>query len=162
MIIRHSYILSLSPNHYTTHHTSLSSTTTLYYTIPTTTATPEPVNNCTVENVSSTSASVRCQAGWDGGLAQTFTLSVTPAASASKSGTREDDGRKEAAPRVLANTSTAPKPEFFLTGLEPGTKYVLTIMGVNKKGESEPMRLAIFTLKDVAEKRTSPGEVNYC
>ncbi|XP_050702989.1 serine/arginine repetitive matrix protein 2-like [Eriocheir sinensis] len=120
-------------------------------------ATPEPVNNCTVENVSSTSASVRCQAGWDGGLAQTFTLSVTPAASASKPGTREDDGRKEAAPRVLANTSTAPKPEFFLTGLEPGTKYVLTIMGVNKKGESEPMHLAIFTLKDVAEKRTSQG-----
>ncbi|XP_045132092.1 uncharacterized protein LOC123516607 isoform X3 [Portunus trituberculatus] len=121
-------------------------------------STPEPVNNCTVQNVSSTSASVRCQAGWDGGLAQTFTLSVTPArASAPNSGTRDDEGKKEAAPRVLANTSTSPKPEFYLTGLEPGTKYVLTIMGVNKKGESEPMRLAIFTLKDVAEKRTSPG-----
>ncbi|XP_071532986.1 uncharacterized protein [Panulirus ornatus] len=113
---------------------------------------PEPVNNCTVENVTSTGASVRCLAGWDGGLAQTFTLSVTP--SRPHSGTRD---KKKEAPRVLANTSTSPKPEFSLTGLEPGTEYILTIMGVNKKGESEPIKLAIFTLKDVAEKRTSPG-----
>ncbi|XP_037776964.1 nephrin-like [Penaeus monodon] len=115
-------------------------------------ASPEPVNNCTVENVSSTGASIRCLAGWNGGLDQTFTLSVTHA----RAHTRAHD-RKEA-PRVLANTSTSPKPEFTLSGLEPGTEYVLTIMGVNKKGQSEPVRMAIFTLKDVAEKRTSPGE----
>nr|XP_045606657.1 uncharacterized protein LOC123763553 [Procambarus clarkii] len=114
---------------------------------------PDPVNNCTVDNVTSTGASVRCLAGWDGGLAQTFTLSVAHA----RAHTSAHDRRKEAAPRVLANTSTSPKPEFTLTGLEPGTEYVLTIMGVNKKGEGEPMRMAIFTLKDVAEKRTSPG-----
>ncbi|XP_042886631.1 nephrin-like [Penaeus japonicus] len=114
-------------------------------------ASPEPVNNCTVENVSSTGASIRCLAGWNGGLDQTFTLSVTHA----RAHTRAHD--KKEAPRVLANTSTSPKPEFTLSGLEPGTEYVLTIMGVNKKGQSEPVRMAIFTLKDVAEKRTSPG-----
>ncbi|XP_069935616.1 nephrin-like [Cherax quadricarinatus] len=115
---------------------------------------PDPVNNCTVENVTSTGASVRCLAGWDGGLAQTFTLSADQSRAHTS---RAHDRRKEAAPRVLANTSTSPKPEFTLTGLEPGTEYVLTVMGVNKKGESEPTRMVIFTLKDVAEKRTSPG-----
>ncbi|KAG7158651.1 Nephrin-like 7 [Homarus americanus] len=112
---------------------------------------PDPVNNCTVENISSTSVGVRCQAGWDGGLTQTFTLSVSHA----RAHTRGHDTKK--APRVLANTSTSPRPEFNLAGLQAGTEYVLTILGVNKKGQSEPVRLAIFTLKDVAEKRTSPG-----
>ncbi|XP_042243451.1 protein turtle-like isoform X2 [Homarus americanus] len=112
---------------------------------------PDPVNNCTVENISSTGVGVRCQAGWDGGLAQTFTLSVSHA----RAHTRGHDNKK-AAPRVLANTSTSPRPEFSLVGLEPGTEYVLTIMGVNKKGQSEAVRLAIFTLKDVAEKHISP------
>ncbi|XP_047474605.1 uncharacterized protein LOC125028972 isoform X2 [Penaeus chinensis] len=114
-------------------------------------ASPDPVNNCTVENVSSTGAAVRCQAGWDGGLAQTFTLSVSHA----RAHTRGQDKKNEA-PRVLANTSTSPRPEFTLTGLQAGTEYVLTIMGVNKKGQSEPVRLKIFTLKDIAEKHTSP------
>ncbi|XP_042887333.1 neural cell adhesion molecule 2-like [Penaeus japonicus] len=113
---------------------------------------PDAVNNCTVENVSSTGAAVRCQAGWDGGLAQTFTLSVSHA----RAHTRGHDKKNEA-PRVLANTSTSPRPEFSLTGLQAGTEYVLTIMGVNKKGQSDPVRLRIFTLKDKAEKRTSPG-----
>ena len=117
-------------------------------------APPDPVNNCTVGNVSSSGVAVRCQAGWDGGLAQTFTLSVTHA----RAHTSRGHHPRKAAPRVLANTSTAPRPEFALTGLEPGTEYLLTIMGVNSKGQSEPVRMAVFTLKDVAEKRTSPGE----
>lgn len=85
---------------------------------------------------------------------QTFTLSVSHA----RAHTRGGQDHKKAVPRVLANTSTAPRPQFSLSGLEPGTEYVLTISGVNKKGQSQPVRLAIFTLKDVAEKRTSPGE----
>ncbi|XP_050721791.1 nephrin-like isoform X2 [Eriocheir sinensis] len=113
---------------------------------------PDPVNNCTVENISSSGVGVRCQAGWDGGLAQTFTLSVTHA----RAHTRTGHHSRKAAPRVLANTSTAPRPEFALSGLEPGTEYLLTIMGVNNKGQSEPVRIAVVTLKDVAEKRTSP------
>ncbi|XP_069944593.1 protein turtle homolog B [Cherax quadricarinatus] len=113
---------------------------------------PDPVNNCTVENISTTSVGVRCQAGWDGGLVQTFTLTVTDA----RAHTRAAHHNKKAAPRVLANTSTSPRPEFSLTGLEPGTEYVLTIIGINKKGQSEAVKLAIFTLKDVAEKHTSP------
>nr|XP_045595232.1 nephrin-like [Procambarus clarkii] len=112
---------------------------------------PDPVNNCTVENISSTGVGIRCQAGWDGGLSQTFTLSASHA----RAHTSAHQAKKD--PRVLANTSTSPRPEFSLTGLQPGTEYVLTILGVNKKGQSEPVRLAIFTLKDVAEKRTSPG-----
>ncbi|XP_063869214.1 nephrin-like [Scylla paramamosain] len=113
---------------------------------------PDPVNNCTVENISSSGVGVRCQAGWDGGLAQTFTLSVTHA----RAHTSRGHQSRKAAPRVLANTSTAPRPEFALTGLEPGTEYLLTIMGVNSKGQSEPVRIGVSTLRDVAEKRTSP------
>lgn len=107
-----------------------------------------------MENISSSGVGVRCQAGWDGGLAQTFTLSVTHA----RGHTSRGHHARKAAPRVLANTSTAPRPEFALSGLEPGTEYLLTIMGVNGKGQSEPVRIAVVTLKDVAEKRTSPGK----
>ncbi|KAK7068112.1 hypothetical protein SK128_027626 [Halocaridina rubra] len=112
---------------------------------------PDPVHNCTVENVTSTGAAIQCQAGWDGGMDQTFTLMYAHA----RSHTRPHDTK--VAPRVLANTSTSPKPEFVLTGLEPGTEYVLTVTGINKRGQSDVVRMAIITPKDVAEKRTSPG-----
>lgn len=39
-------------------------------------AAPEPVENCTVSEVGRTSARLSCEPGFDGGLAQTFTLSV--------------------------------------------------------------------------------------
>ncbi|KAK4322892.1 hypothetical protein Pmani_006366 [Petrolisthes manimaculis] len=119
---------------------------------------PDPVTNCMVTNISTSGVGVRCQAGWDGGFTQTFILSVSHSDVKAHTRSSHEDNNKKEAPRVLANTSTAPRPEFTLTGLDAGAKYVLTIMGVNKKGQSQPVQLAIVTLKDVAEKHTSPAD----
>ena len=116
---------------------------------------PEPVHNCTVSDVARSSAAVRCHAGWDGGLHQTFTLSVSQGQRSATMGM--NNGTNKGAPRVLANTSSSPKAEFSVTGLEPGTEYVLTISAVNSRGHSAPVSLAIKTHKDKALKRTSPG-----
>ena len=115
---------------------------------------PEPVNNCTIDNITSSSAAIRCHAGWDGGLAQTFTLSVSHQRAHTRGPENSKGGnKKKDSPRVLANTSSSPRPEFTLTGLEPGTEYVLTIMAVNKKGQSQAMKMAIETLNDIAEEK---------
>ncbi|CAL4112298.1 unnamed protein product, partial [Meganyctiphanes norvegica] len=84
-------------------------------------------------------------------MEQTFTLAVTH----SQGGQHTIDQ-----PRVLAYTSTQPNPEFMLSQLEPGVRYILTIMAVNKKGQSQPMRLAIKTQLEIAGKQTSPTAVN--
>ncbi|KAF2365499.1 Immunoglobulin-like domain [Trinorchestia longiramus] len=116
---------------------------------------PEPVQNCTVSNVSRTTVTVRCQAGWDGGLQQTFTLSVSQnSISIPTSAANSSNGTS---PRVLANTSSSPKAEFTVTGLLPGKAYVLTIAAVNSRGQSSPVRVTLETLQDKAQERTSPG-----
>ncbi|XP_047737333.1 uncharacterized protein LOC108677033 [Hyalella azteca] len=114
---------------------------------------PEPVHNCSVSDVGRSSASVRCHAGWDGGLPQTFTLSVSQG---ERSATAATNSSRKGDPRVLANTSSSPKPEFAVTGLESGTQYVLTITAVNSRGQSFPVSLAIQTAEDKAMKHTSP------
>ncbi|KAF2363111.1 CD80-like immunoglobulin C2-set [Trinorchestia longiramus] len=116
---------------------------------------PEPVHNCSVSDVGRSSASVRCHAGWDGGLPQTFTLSVSQG---ERSATSSTNSSRKGDPRVLANTSSSPKPEFAVTGLESSTQYVLTITAVNSRGQSIPVSLAIKTSEDKALKHTSPGE----
>ncbi|CAL4156301.1 unnamed protein product, partial [Meganyctiphanes norvegica] len=73
-------------------------------------APPEAVNNCLVVNLTPNEAFIRCQPGWDGGLFQSFTMSV---AHQNKKSHPEE-------PRLLAYTSTSPRPEFDLSQLESG------------------------------------------
>ncbi|XP_076067139.1 neural cell adhesion molecule 1-B-like isoform X2 [Oratosquilla oratoria] len=131
----------------------------LFHVIPA--ATPEPVSNCSVANVSSTGAMVWCQAGWDGGLVQTFTLAVVrakPSSNLIQDEHQRDSDSSSIPPRVLPNTSSSPKPEFLVMGLEAGTEYTFSISAVNAKGVSQPHRISITTTKDIAEKRTNPRE----
>ena len=121
-------------------------------------AVPEPVHNCSVSDIGRSSAAVRCQSGWDGGLPQTFTLSVSQGGRSSATSTTNSSSK--GAPRVLANTSSSPKAEFAVTGLEPGTQYVLTISAVNSRGHSASVSLAIDTHEDNAMKHISPGETS--
>lgn len=120
-------------------------------------AVPEPVHNCSVSDVGRSTASVRCQSAWDGGLPQTFTLSVSHGSRSATAST--NNSSRKGAPRVLANTSSSPKPEFAVTGLEPGTQYVLMISAVNSRGHSSPINLDISTHEDSAMKHVSPGNV---
>ena len=47
----------------------------------------------------------------------------------------------------VANTTNMVKPAFTVTGLMPGTGYVVSITSGNSKGRSQPVRLHAFTTK---------------
>ena len=104
-------------------------------------APPEPAFNCSVWNNATAAGSVvvSCQAGWDGGLQQTFTLEI----------------RKHSMGRVIAALRDYPSPHFTVTGLAPGTEYQMSIYASNSQGDAEPVSLIHLTPIDIAEKRLS-------
>ncbi|XP_064088494.1 hemicentin-2-like isoform X2 [Macrobrachium nipponense] len=111
-------------------------------------APPESVHNCSAWHNASAAGEVvvACQAGWSGGLSQTFTLEVRVGPSSSgdqSSGT------------VLAALMDQIEPHFTVTGLAPGTEYELAIISSNAQGTAKPTRIIYLTPIDVAEKRTS-------
>ncbi|CAL4123112.1 unnamed protein product, partial [Meganyctiphanes norvegica] len=114
-------------------------------------ALPEPVHNCTVSNITSTGVRLHCHEGWDGGMEQTFMLSVS----------QEQDAAAHLLekPRVLAYTSNSPKPQFILSQLDSDVNYILTVSAMNKKGQSQPVRIRITTQTGVVGKQISPGNV---
>lgn len=64
-------------------------------------------------------------------------------------------------PRALANTSVSPKPSFVLTGLKPGTKYLVNISAFNKKGKSRAHSYPFTTPTDGAERQIGPGKLSW-
>ncbi|XP_042885909.1 uncharacterized protein LOC122262058 [Penaeus japonicus] len=99
---------------------------------------PDPVNNCTVYNLSVDVVNVRCVAGFDGGLTQTFVLEVY-------------EPRTNA---LLANISNT-VPSFTVEDLPPGMSLKGVVYSSNDKGRGEMVSVKLYTLKDIAEKRTA-------
>ncbi|KAA0203440.1 hypothetical protein HAZT_HAZT010522, partial [Hyalella azteca] len=94
-------------------------------------AKPEKARNCEVFNNSSMPRSVAlvsCLPGWDGGLAQTFTLEV-----------RESRHKHS---RILASVQHSPTPVFNMKGLKPDEEYLFIITAVNSRGTSPPVTLS--------------------
>lgn len=91
---------------------------------------PQPVRNCLVGNQSLDSLMVKCEAGDDGGLQQTFTLEVY------------HSGRGS----LHANLSSDQSPTFDVRGLPMSTPFVLVIFAANSKGRSHSMALSASTL----------------
>ncbi|XP_045615863.2 neural cell adhesion molecule 1-B [Procambarus clarkii] len=114
---------------------------------------PEPVHNCSAWHNGSAAGEVvvSCQAGWSGGLAQSFTLEVRHA----PQGSSVAPPGVPAAGNLLASLKDQPEPHFTVTGLAPGTEYHLVVMASNAQGPALPTVLVYFTPIDVAEKQTS-------
>lgn len=91
---------------------------------------PDPVSNCSVSNQSQTSFLLSCDPGFDGGLAQVFSLSVV-----------ESEGRKSVV------NMTGRTPTFQVEGLQSQQSFSLTVLSVNTKGESERTNLLAMTTK---------------
>lgn len=110
------------------------------------TAVPEPVHNCSVWHNASAAGEVvvSCEAGWSGGLTQTFTLEV-----------RQLKSSGEAGVVVGAQEQQHTKPHFTVTGLAPGTEYQLSVGASNSQGAATATVLLHHTPIDVAERRTS-------
>ncbi|XP_069165372.1 neural cell adhesion molecule 2 [Procambarus clarkii] len=109
-------------------------------------AVPEPVHNCSVWHNASAAGEVvvSCEAGWSGGLTQTFTLEV-----------RQLKSSGEAGVVVGAQEQQHTKPHFTVTGLAPGTEYQLSVGASNSQGAATATVLLHHTPIDVAERRTS-------
>ncbi|XP_063889357.1 LOW QUALITY PROTEIN: uncharacterized protein LOC135116077 [Scylla paramamosain] len=99
---------------------------------------PDPLHNCSSFNLSVSVVHVRCVAGFDGGLPQTFILEL----------------RDPHSGALIANTTNM-VPFLSVGGLPPGLAFKGRVFSTNAKGRSEPVSLLVYTLKDVAEKRTA-------
>ncbi|KAG7164470.1 Nephrin-like 1 [Homarus americanus] len=81
---------------------------------------------------------VRCMAGFDGGLPQTFILELYHPRTST----------------LLANTTNS-VPTFSVPDLPAGVALRGVVYSTNAKGGSEKLSLQVYTLKDVAERRTA-------
>ncbi|KAG7169332.1 turtle-like 3 [Homarus americanus] len=109
------------------------------------TAVPEAVHNCSAWHNASAAGEVvvSCEAGWSGGLTQTFTLEVRQMQSSGETGA------------VVASLEQLTQPHFTVTGLAPGAEYQLSVGASNSQGAAPNTLLIHHTPIDVAEKRTS-------
>ena len=104
---------------------------------------PDPLNNCSINNQTTTSLGVACKSGYDGGLTQTFILEA-----------------KDNHNFAVVSQIQSPSPRFNISGLQPGSSYVLNIYAQNGKGASNPVTLYAFTVKE-AEKHTLAGSTHH-
>ncbi|KAF2357359.1 CD80-like immunoglobulin C2-set, partial [Trinorchestia longiramus] len=103
---------------------------------------PEDISDCVVGNITSHSAGVSCQAGFDGGLPQKFLLQVWDVESG-----------------VLVANVTSSRPSFTAYPLEPGFTYRAEALAFNTRGTSDPSRLLFLTLKEAAMHKSLPSMV---
>ena len=92
---------------------------------------PDPVHNCTVRNATYSTLHVACGSGFDGGLQQGFVMEV----------------RDAQTHFVVANTTNTRRAAFTVTGLRPGTGYIVSVHSFNPKGSSEEMVIHAFTAR---------------
>ncbi|XP_069178551.1 protein turtle homolog A isoform X1 [Procambarus clarkii] len=96
---------------------------------------PDPVHNCSAYNLTVSVVNVRCVAGFDGGLPQTFVLELYEPRSN----------------RLLANV-TNKVPTFAVPGLASGVAFMGVIYSTNEKGRGEMVSLQVYTVKDMPER----------
>ncbi|XP_069179228.1 uncharacterized protein [Procambarus clarkii] len=96
---------------------------------------PDPVHNCSAYNLTVSVVNVRCVAGFDGGLPQTFVLELYEPRSN----------------RLLANV-TNKVPRFAVPGLASGVAFMGVIYSTNEKGRGEMVSLQVYTVKDMPER----------
>ena len=89
---------------------------------------PDPVTNCTVSNITHFSFVVTCDAGFDGGLLQSFRLQLFDSN------------------QTLLNL-TSNVPTFKVVGLQPEKTFAVTVFASNERGRSEKVVLQAFTTK---------------
>lgn len=86
---------------------------------------PQPVENCSIVNRTSSSVELTCEPGFDGGLPQIFILEAFQSAPAYRRG-------------LQFNISSKIAPTFSLTDLDSEGTFHFKIYAVNRKGRSSP------------------------
>ncbi|XP_054284523.1 hemicentin-2-like [Macrosteles quadrilineatus] len=91
---------------------------------------PDSVGNCSMVNQTDDSVQIECDAGFDGGISQTFQVEVYDSAS-----------------QTLVTNLSRETPSFALQGLAPGQLLDLLLYAHNSKGRSDVSMLSVATLK---------------
>ncbi|XP_067138004.1 neural cell adhesion molecule 2-like isoform X2 [Centruroides vittatus] len=102
---------------------------------------PELVKSCRITNQTTTSFTIICEPGYDGGLKQQFYLEVYTSADK----------------HLLTNLTSADVPLFDVSNLPSGTAFLLMVYSNNAKGRSNSVALMTSTLHP-AERRTADRE----
>ncbi|KAJ6639774.1 hypothetical protein Bhyg_12521, partial [Pseudolycoriella hygida] len=102
---------------------------------------PDQVHNCTITNISTTSLSVKCSDGFNGGMKQSFMLEV-----------------KDMHTQELRVNYTSPEPRFAVSNLEAGHAYIVAVYAFNGKGRSDPTILQTAMLRLPEKQLTSEKE----
>ncbi|KAG4065909.1 hypothetical protein HA402_000356 [Bradysia odoriphaga] len=102
---------------------------------------PDQVHNCTITNISTTSLSVKCADGFNGGMKQSFMLEV-----------------KDMHTQELKVNYTSPEPRFAVSNLEAGHAYIVSVYAFNGKGRSDPTILQTAMLRLPEKQLTSEKE----
>ncbi|XP_042912994.1 protein turtle homolog B isoform X2 [Parasteatoda tepidariorum] len=104
---------------------------------------PESVKSCVVSNQSVSFLLVECEAGYDGGMKQSFHLEVY----------------NSAVEHLQANESQQDMPVFQVGNLPAATSFILVLYASNAKGRSNSVALMTNTLMP-AERRTDKETTN--
>ena len=96
---------------------------------------PDPVKNCTISNVTSSSFQISCTPGFNGGLPQNFTVEVV-------------NNESYTAP---VKKEVNDKPEFTIQNLNESTEYRVYITPINMKGTGKPQSQQGTTVRTIAE-----------
>ena len=91
---------------------------------------PSAPLDCVVLNQTTDLLRVECQTGFDGGLDQMFLLEVVDVANS-----------------IILSNVTSSRPQFTITGLNPGRDLRLVIYAENRNGKSSVITLEGFTTK---------------
>uniref|UniRef100_T1J7Y1 Ig-like domain-containing protein n=1 Tax=Strigamia maritima TaxID=126957 RepID=T1J7Y1_STRMM len=89
---------------------------------------PDPPNNCTILNKTSSSFVISCQTGYDGGVSPTFFCQIIDAAS-----------------HKLVIEVNSSQPIFHLANLPSNSRFLISIYAYNSKGRSEAVVAAADT-----------------
>lgn len=91
---------------------------------------PSQVTDCVSLNQTTSSLTIDCVAGYDGGLPQTFNLELY-------------NNNNE----LIMNDTNHNKPVFVLQDLGSGNNYIAIVYSSNEKGRSQKFQIKLQTLK---------------
>ena len=107
---------------------------------------PLPLANCSVTNKTTTSFTIECIPGDNGGSQQHFHAHVFQVES--EEGLSENDFFQEDNLQAQSqmNLTSEKSPTFYLSNLTPGTSYMVELYASNVRGQSDRSRLSVTTL----------------
>ena len=98
---------------------------------------PDPVENCTVINKSSETFHLQCIPGFDGGMAQSFVITVMDRESGAVvyNATRQTQLGIKGVQSSSLHSKSSPLQDVFIQNLSAGHSYIATVTPINEKGK---------------------------